>query len=158
MPWENVTGWALVALLEGLLVTRRHGGRRGWGRGRVGWRCHVLVVLNSNRYGDGSLARVTSLGWTPGLADEKSSEQQGTRLAVVHFAIPSWEAEGLLPPHEHCGWFSCGDLAGRALSSSGKESRSELEADAMRTDPVRLDPVSAVSSPSFEDDLLGCLT
>ena len=37
-------------------------------------------------------------------------------------------------------------------SSSSEESICALEADSMRTDSVRFDPVSAVSSPSSEDD------
>ena len=42
-------------------------------------------------------------------------------------------------------------------SSSSEESKSELEADSMHTDPARCDPVSSVFPPSLEDGFLGYL-
>ena len=58
-------------------------------------------------------------------------------------------------PCEHCGCCHYGHLDGFPPLPPPKSLSVSLELNSVRTDSARLDPVSAVYSPSFESDLLG---
>ena len=98
----------------------------------------------------------------PSCDSEATLQHCHTRLFVVSTlsAWPRWTSTTLqTSPYEHGGGFSCGDLWdlwGRfPPSSSSSDSKSELEADSMRTESARRDLGSSVSSPSCEDGVLG---